>query len=984
MKALSKTLVLLLVSVLLTSCGGGGGGNSAFGPQQSPSIVATAVATSISQNSFTDINVVVSKGDGSAVADGTAVSAQLTPATIGTIAGASGSGTTATNTTVGGRTTFRFTSTNQNGTAHITLSVNSAFVATSSIDIGVNGAGSDPRLQLSATTTTLPINRSSGFPFIGSPYIAEVDVTWRRANGELIGGTRQVTVSINPVTVAAFSTLDNPSTSWTGATQDPVTAEGNEFLTLVGSGPVDVTGGHGTIFVHSAQTAGQATLTVTGVDPDNGQTVSATQVFTVSTGTPRLPASVNVTTVNPSLYVQGSGGNTSTPVNATITDGGSQFVPDPLTGNNAYNNVKFEIITQGNLGGTLLTSVNAQGQSVSGTTVLSHTVHGIASIAFHSGSLQGPIQIRATADRADNNVDNGIQDPVSGTTSVVVSDGRLFNLTITSPNSNAIIVNPVSSSTTTTASGTTIPLSPDGSYSLTVSVLATDRQGNPVLPGTAIRFGMIDAPLVGFPGSGGGAFAISGGDGDPQEGGTLFTAPSGHFITAGGGAGPGDTLVVFGKSVTGNRDLETARAIQTVNSDTSLNIVSRFNYNDDTGISVNYGPVLPYVIGRATEGNITAAGVTNSIGIARTTLNYPASRLGKTTVVWAESDGDIVNGSREIVTDAAFYRFSGIAPAHLTASPNPIRGNSTGNETVCLTDDLGTPIQGVTINFSFHDLGAGHGTVDGHATSGSVTNPTGADGCTVAVVNTVGIAGSSGSSGSGSSGTPGLTFSVGSTTANVDIVAGGSLVLQANPSAFFGGGGTVTLTLLDDSGNPVPGVAISGRCTSSGGAAVGLGSGPGVTNASGQTTAVITATNLSQYGASGSGTCTFAVPSGTPSVDVDLEGTDLCIAAAGFSPPLPQCSTSSSTPQTLTVLLQGASAGSAAVTVTSTPTGISCTKPIGAGPVGCANQFTQGSTVALIASIPVTWSGACASGGTGVAANVTMTTAQSCTATVSP
>src|SRR5690606_7732592 len=124
-----------------------------------------------------------------------------------------------------------------------------------------------------------------------------------------------------------------------------------------------------------------------------------------------------------------------------------------------------------------------------------------------------------------------------------------------------------------------------------VAIVATDRLGNPVLPGTTITFGLIDEPQQ----FGVGDFFLSGLDGNPQEGGTNFTAPGGAFLTAGGGAGPGDALVLFGEDLIGNRDHESARRIVSVNSQTSLTVKRRFNHNDTTGSVVNSGPVLPYV-----------------------------------------------------------------------------------------------------------------------------------------------------------------------------------------------------------------------------------------------------------------------------------------------------------------------------------------------------------------------------------------------------
>src|SRR5439155_14611596 len=131
-----------------------------------------------------------------------------------------------------------------------------------------------------------------------------------------------------------------------------------------------------------------------------------------------------------------------------------------------------------------------------------------------------------------NNVDNGISDAVSATTTIVVSDGKLYSLQLTSPGTLApsILVNPVSGLATFD----------DGTYSFIVSAIGQDRQGNPVLPGTQIAFGSIDTPV-----DSNGNYQLSGTHGDPQEGGTLFTATDGHFTTAGGGAGPGDTLLVI-------------------------------------------------------------------------------------------------------------------------------------------------------------------------------------------------------------------------------------------------------------------------------------------------------------------------------------------------------------------------------------------------------------------------------------------------------
>jgi hypothetical protein len=329
--------------------------------------------------------------------------------------------------------------------------------------------------------------------------------------------------------------------------------------------------------------------------------------------------------------------------------------------------------------------------------------------------------------------------------------------------------------------------------SLVVSALGTDRQGNPVLPGTSISFGAVDEP-VGAPGSADdNVFLLSGIDGNPSEGGTLFTAPSGEFTTAGGGAGPGDALVVFGKAVEGNSDLVSAATVANVNSATSLNVSSAFNRNDTTGVTVDYGPVLPYLIGRAQHGNISSPATTNDIGVAHTTLNYTVNSVGDAVAIWAAGDGvDSVTGGQRRVVDAGTLVYPGVAPATLLVSPLSISGNSTAAITVCVTDALGIPLRGVSVGFLFSFSAAGTGSLDGTPNTGTFDHLTGLDGCTVGSATTSGIVGSSSG---GNAGT--LTISAAGQSQDITITAPVIHTLTVNVNATTAG---------DPSGDYVVGV----------------------------------------------------------------------------------------------------------------------------------------------------------------------------------
>jgi hypothetical protein len=904
MKALCKTFLLMLTATGLASCGGGGGGGqSALNPTPADTISISASATSITTNSLSTLTVSVNKADGSAEVDGTVVNASLSPATIGTISNTANgaAGSTASSSVGAGRATFYFTSSDQSGTASITISVpastgtsGSPYTATGAINITVTaGACCDPRLVLTPSTLTLPLNpfaaqeeTGPNFPsnYLGSPYIAEVTVTRRHSNGQLIAGTENDNVSIDPVTIAGFSQLDLGSTAWTGETTTPETDAGNEFLTILGSGPIQVTGGNGVIFVHASDTPGTTVLTVTAIDPDNAQTISGQLTFTVAGAASTLPSQIFLTG-GAAVYVSGStGGNQSTLLNATVYDGNNALVPDP----SGFDNVQFQIVGPANTDAQL-SGINASGKAVVGTTVDTVTHNGVANISFLAGTVQGPVQVKVTADGGDNNVDNGIQNAVSATATVVVSDGKLFSLTIDSPDTGAVVSSGVSTSVTEDPAGS-------GNYELTISAKGVDRQGNPVLPGTVVGFGDVDSPQT--PGAGLSPqnwFQISGSHGDPQEGGTIFTATDGHFTTAGGGAGPGDTLLVIGKASegapAGNDDLETSAKITAVTSATSLTVATEFNLNDRTGVSVNDGPVLPYIIGRATFSSVQspsstdATGTNNVTGVAVTTLNYPASEIGKAVAVWAQGTGTDTNsspGRTDVVADVQTLVFPGLATgAVLTASPDPLLGNSQQAVTVCYYDGNNRPIPDFDISFAFNFNGVGSGSADGVSNSGLLKHLTGANGCVTVNVITASLP----STAAGSSTPPTITFSAGPANNTTGTTQASVVVpfvinaaqLQASCGTVTAGVLSVTLTLLDSSGNGVPGQTITGTCTGTGTSIVGA---IPPTNSAGATTV-----NIKEPAVGTTGQCQFQdsqFPNIVATVNVTSTGAGTC--TGGFSP----------------------------------------------------------------------------------------------------
>lgn len=898
MSAWNKMLAIGMAGALLGACGGGGSdnGDDAFNTPSAGTMrydTVGGISTLPSNRAqippetnspyWVQLNVRVQRANGSPVPDGTVVNIRSNNVRSAAISILDDPATTAINefttlfgvvnaNTSGGLATFFVHSGDTAGSAVLTASTPDPEQASRTLTVDIpfsitEGPAPFERIQIEPARTVLPANVFGIVPFWGSPFISETTVTRRDIRGALLGsGT--VNVSLNPITNTAYSTLD-----------DPTTANINEFEQLIGQGTEDIVAGKLTLFIHSFNITGQATqpgpftLTITAVDPTTGANLSKQQQFTIAAGAPQLPANIDVIRPSAALYVQGSGGNNTLLMQARVTDGAAALIPDPPA-TATFNNVQWEIVDQGPNGGEVFRGVNASNQNVQGRQVRVRTQQGIATATLVSGTRQGTFLIRVSSDAADNNVDNGITSPVIRDETVIMSDGKLFSLQITAPDVNALRVNRVSGGVQPVGGSTTIPTDPNGTYSLTISVLATDRQGNPVIPGTPIDFGLIDAPVAGFPTTGPGSFLLSGGDGDPQEGGFLFTAPTGAFTTAGGGAGPGDTLLVFAEAQNPNRDLESARRVDRINSATSLNVTQRFNNNNDTGSPVNNGPVLPYVIGRATVANITPNVPTNDIGVASTTMNYPVNQLGRLAAIWARGAGEIFNGNQELVTDAEMVVFAGAAPGALVASPSSIPANRTTTVTICVQDALSAPIQGVPIGFRIANPST-TSLVDGQANEGVLTARTGPSGCTTATVTTGGVVNSVQA--------PTITFFGVGGSAVVNVIPPTISFLQAFPSSFYGGnGGPVVLRLFNGNAEPIPGVLITGVCTAEGGAQIQLVQPPGITNAQGETTARITAINLDQPQGAASGSCVFTAAGGSPSTTVTMQGINLC--SIFFSP----------------------------------------------------------------------------------------------------
>lgn len=867
---LARLFVTAISIAFLSACGGSGSPGSGGGtvPPNPPTISITTNSTSVPANPLlrlpslsapTTIQLAARvRGTGGAVVpDGTVVNISTNNASVGTVSVPDDPETNDVNefttffatigtTTSGGNATFFFTSGETAGTVRLTVSTTdpgTGNAVTAFIDITVTAVDPAEQVTISAGQTSLPVNTAGVGPFIGSPFLTEVTIQFVGADGVPVNPAGDsFGVSIAPVSRASFSTLD-----------DGDTTDVNEFLVSLGQGPVNAVSGQGTVFVNSGTQPGTATLTVTGSDPFSGQNFAVTQDFIISGGAADgLPVTASLQVPAQPVFVQGVGSDNSVLINAQVLDAGGQFVVAPPD----INNVVVQL-TRPNPNNSRLQAVNAAGVTVSGDSIAIPSVNGLATFSFISGSTGGVHQLNVTADGADNNVDNGIQQPVTGISSVTVGNGQLASIELVSPTVNAITINRVSNVVDPDETiqedpdtGLIIPPDPNGTYSLPYTVIATDPFGAPVPAGTVISFGKIDAPTVNA--GLGDSFVFAGSNGNPQEGATLFTVTAGGFLDdpdfPDEAVGFNDTLVTFGKSVAGNSELESSRFVSVVNNNQSLNVQSNFNDNNAAGVMVDDGAVIPYAIGRSTIGNIEGQAATRADGTATVVFTYPINALGKPVIIWAQGtrpDGAVI----QTVGDAVSAVFPGIAPASLVVGPNPVRGNSTENIFICAFDALSSPISNATINFAPSE----------NFSVAISPSPliTGADGCVDAVITTSGIAFDQNEAA--------VIFSGLGATATLNLVPPGPPILQAPGSCQLvtNDNFNVIIKVLSGDNQPLGGVNVDASCTG-----VVVNPASASSNSVGEAVFTLTAGNMSS-----TGQCTFTadVQGVMLSVDVGIQ-----------------------------------------------------------------------------------------------------------------
>ena len=550
-----------------------------------------------------------------------------------------------------------------------------------SVSGGFIGPDSTVSLSITADKTTLPINILGSRPNPSGPYTNTITVTVKKSDGKIFAAPNvAITISSGLSSGALFYLDGDPEHEQcpAGATCPPSLTEPKAFRSLTFENTTGIVTAH----FHAGSSPGTVVVTATAQDPNTGKTISASLTITVTGGgnpnNPPAAASVTFVMDPAPVYIRNNPVGT-TPTTQNTTKLFQIFVRDDFgqpIGQSTGNLLKVEMLPNRPNGGEWLSATAADGSAQQGTSVVTGAFGGAATLALHSGNLPGTVVISATADRADNNVDNGIQMGITNYATVSIGTGEIASLTFTGSFAGAVFAN--ANNLVAAPAGSLCGANPcdviwNGVYSRVVSVIASDPFGNPPPAGTPITFRLIDSPLDllknRYPDQGHGQFAITGFNGDPQEGGYIFLAPNrktprvtgdtlNPFVVPNGVslavANPLCLLVLQDPEVSnpnastitslpaeGRLEYHVGSRIITGRQGNMLTVNAPFNQ-----VSQNVGANVWYTVGCPPyKGNIAnfdsneIVVSTNEVGAANTIMNYPASQVGRRFMVAAESNG---------------------------------------------------------------------------------------------------------------------------------------------------------------------------------------------------------------------------------------------------------------------------------------------------------------------------------------------------------
>ena len=278
---------------------------------------------------------------------------------------------------------------------------------------GGGGAGSTPSytINVRADDTALPLNIAGIGPSIGGAYTTTMYVEIKDADG------RPVTVAEDGVGCSYVAGLDSGPLYYLDGKPEhetKVTINGVEITTPNAYRAVTLStnAGLATFHFHASDVVGPARIRCSVKDTGN---VERSAEFTIQVGSTTSSGKVSQVVLSNSsnnyLFVQGYNGTTQMQLQANLVDEAGQ----PINSLSGVNNLQLRIVPDPNSladNDATLRGVDASGMDVAGASIHVRSINGQAQFTLVSGSTAGAILIEALSDRGDNNVDNGISEPI--------------------------------------------------------------------------------------------------------------------------------------------------------------------------------------------------------------------------------------------------------------------------------------------------------------------------------------------------------------------------------------------------------------------------------------------------------------------------------------------------------------------------------------------------------------------------------------------
>lgn len=271
------------------------------------------------------------------------------------------------------------------------------------------------KITLRADKAKLPVNISHAEPSAGvsAPYTTTLYVNATEGGNPILGGGTDV-FGCNldaGLGVGSLVYLDGNHTT--------TDAEGKKVEQLYRSITLGANSGGNSFHFHAGDQVGTARVTCTVTDPRDKQVKTASVEIVVGDAVAPaagMPASVSYQAQAPRyLGSKDNPNNVSNniAVQAMVRDEVGQWVTDTTSPN-------LQVYIQG---GSASAGARLMHDRQTGTVIMTNTRNGVANFSLTSGVQRGVITLVMVADRADNNVANGIQDPITQRLNIPVVNG---------------------------------------------------------------------------------------------------------------------------------------------------------------------------------------------------------------------------------------------------------------------------------------------------------------------------------------------------------------------------------------------------------------------------------------------------------------------------------------------------------------------------------------------------------------------------------